>query len=487
MRKQAPMGTSGKKPEEETRCLEGSRRDFLKAAAFFTLGAAPGVLSRPVPAETVPPEPANISCFAVGLILAASLLLSPSPALSGETAPKESRHHIGSYAYGEDGIRLTTPKGKFTLKIGGKVNYDFGEIDADAELREAFPGLDGSHSGFRRLSVAFLGRWEGHFEFKTEIDFAEIEDVKDNWVRFLRGPVLPYFTLGHIKEPFSLEMLTGGNTTTFMEVSLPTRTFGPFRNIGVTSHGTWKGERMTWAAGLFYNTGSLSEPGQGTDRISDANGFDLTGRVTWVPVFKKDERKLAHLGLSYSHRFRDVEVDDPDQQLRTRPESRLTDDRLVDSGRFSGGDADVVVLEAAAAQGPFSLQAEYFHLFQNVGETLDFNGWYLFGSWILTGESRRYNTAGGVFTGVRPKKNLSIKKRGWGALELALRYSFVDLNDGPIQGGKERNLSAGINWYLTHKHRVMVNYIKATVKDRADPPVDDGEADIVMCRFQLAF
>jgi hypothetical protein len=33
----------------------------------------------------------------------------------------------------------------------------------------------------------------------------------------------------------------------------------------------------------------------------------------------------------------------------------------------------------------------------------------------------------------------------------------------------------------------MVNYVRAKVEDRAAPPVDDGEADIVMGRFQLAF
>ena len=405
----------------------------------------------------------------------------------GESLVVEPQNEVGRYIYWDEGIRLSRPGARFSLKIGGKVHYDFGEIDADPELQAAFPSLDGFHSGFRRLTVALLGRWEETFEFKVEVDIEELGDVKDNWIRFLKGPVLPHFTFGHMKEPFSMDMLTGGNNTTLMEFSLPTRSFGHFRNIGFTSNGTWRNERLTWAAGFFLNTGSFNQPGEATDRISEANGYNLTGRITWLPWFDEEARRLVHLGLSYSHRFRDIEADDPDLQFRTRPESRLTDDRLVDTGKINGDDGDVISIEAAASRGPFSLQGEYFHLFQDIGDTAEFNGWYLLGSWILTGESRIYSTTGGIFAGVQPTKNFSFKDKGWGALELALRYSMVDLNDGPIRGGEERNLSAGINWYLTRRHRVMANWIRANVKDREDPHIEDGDADILMGRLQVAF
>lgn len=441
-------------------------------------------------------EQTGLACLAIAVALAMALPVAPSEALAAETSLEkkaealsegDGRSAIGRGIYWEDGIQLTAPGKKFSLHIGGKLNYDFGEISADDELQEVFPGLDGFHSGFRRLRVSLLGEWEKVFEFKVEVDVDELGDIKDNWIRFLRGPILPHFTFGHMKEPFSLDMLTGGNFTTLMEFSLPTRTFGPFRNIGTAASGTWKGERLTWAAGFFVNTGSFNEIGSATDKISEANGYNLTARLTGLPIFDEKKEKLLHLGLSYSHRFRDPDAEDPDIQLRTRPESRLTDDRLVDTGRFNGDDGDVLALEAAFRQGPFSLQGEYFHLFQDFGETLEFRGWYLLGSWVVTGERRIYKAPAGVFTGLRPKKSFNPGKGGWGALELALRYSFVDLSDGVIRGGEERNFSAGINWYLARRHRVMVNYIRAKVENRAEPPVDDGEADILMCRFQVAF
>jgi phosphate-selective porin OprO/OprP len=78
-------------------------------------------------------------------------------------------------------------------------------------------------------------------------------------------------------------------------------------------------------------------------------------------------------------------------------------------------------------------------------------------------------------------------KGGWGALELGLRYSYVDLNDEGIKGGKESNLTAGLNWYLSPNFRFMFNYIRARVKDRKIPPVDSGRADIFQARFQIAY
>jgi phosphate-selective porin OprO/OprP len=189
------------------------------------------------------------------------------------------------------------------------------------------------------------------------------------------------------------------------------------------------------------------------DQISNANGYDLTGRITGLPVYRDEGRELVHLGLSYLHRFRNDAEDDPTAQDRTRPELRLMD------------------------EWPFV----------NSHSSLGFSGWYLQGSWILTGENRKYHTAGGIFAGVSPEKEFRLGEGGWGALELALRLSRVDLNDKYIEGGKERNFTAGLNCYLRRKIRFMVNYIHVKVEDRADPDIDNGRADIIMTRFQVNF
>ncbi len=47
-----------------------------------------------------------------------------------------------------------------------------------------------------------------------------------------------------------------------------------------------------------------SNIGMATDRVEKRYGWDLTGRVTYLPEENIKQRRLTHLGLSYTHQFR---------------------------------------------------------------------------------------------------------------------------------------------------------------------------------------
>ena len=69
-----------------------------------------------------------------------------------------------------------------------------------------------------------------------------------------------------------------------------------------------------------------------------------------------------------------------------------------------------------------------------------------------------------------------------------MRFSHIDLNDSGINGGREQNITAGLNWYLTPDTRFMFNWIRARVKDRDTPPsADNALAHIFQIRFQMYF
>ena len=100
-------------------------------------------------------------------------------------------------------------------------------------------------------------------------------------------------------------------------------------------------------------------------------------------------------------------------------------------------------------------------------------------SYFLTGEHRPYKASDGAFTRVKPLKNYS-KDGGQGAWELAARLSYMNLNDGDVSGGRLRDLTLGVNWYLNPNVRTMWNYILAD-------PSEGGDLNAFLWRLQVAF
>jgi phosphate-selective porin OprO/OprP len=74
-----------------------------------------------------------------------------------------------------------------------------------------------------------------------------------------------------------------------------------------------------------------------------------------------------------------------------------------------------------------------------------FWGFYLAGSWFLTGESRPYDRRTGVFSALVPRAPFSIRKGSPGAWEWKVRWSSVDLDDGRVRGGRMGIVSTGLN------------------------------------------
>ncbi len=384
----------------------------------------------------------------------------------------------------------------FNLELGGRLLVDGGYIGPDQALRNGYPTLQGWNDVLRSARVSLVATFYKTIEAKIEYDFSGEDDVKiqpkfqDLWVASKRKiPFLGYITLGNMKEPFSLEELTGKDTITFMERSLPTKAFSPAYNFGSKLNNTSLDGRITWAAGVYWNTQGLNNVYNGgdlKDQFSTANGYSLAARITGLPWYEEGGRRFLHLGISYNFRARNVNEEGAVEKFSTRPESYLTDEKLVDTGNISANRSNLINGELAWVWGPFSLQGEYFRAFTNGQGNPHFWGYYIYGSFFLTGEHRNYNTASGVFAGIKPKQNFNPLKRGWGALEIAARYSYINLNNnsGGIIGGKEDDITLGLNWYLHPNLRFVFNYIRVHSRNST---VEDGRANVFQSRFQIAF
>ena len=106
----------------------------------------------------------------------------------------------------------------------------------------------------------------------------------------------------------------------------------------------------------------------------------------------------------------------------------------------------------------------------------NFSGWYITGSWIITGETRPYDRNVGYARRVIPK--------GFGgAPELVARFSHVDLDSGPATGGAFDKTYLGLNWWATTRWKFGLGW-GHTWLDRFGTR---GEADTILTRVQWVY
>ncbi len=191
-------------------------------------------------------------------------------------------------------------------------------------------------------------------------------------------------------------------------------------------------------------------------------------------------------------------------------------------------------LEGVAVYGPASLQAEYMDaqynrnnsaiLAANIagglspgGASLNYNGYYVSGMYFLTGESKAAayqvdnNSNGGSFRQIQIKHPLS--SGGWGAWALTARFGEVNLNSGPYEGtayanlialapktsqkvavfnssvlgGREEDITVGLNWYAEPGVRVMANWtrVMALSAPYSAPYLNGAHPNTFLVRTQI--
>lgn len=339
-------------------------------------------------------------------------------------------------------------------------------LDYAAHREDSRPLGDGFH--VRRARMGLDGSIGEQWRYRIEYDFAEnASAARDVYLRYSGLPA-GHLSVGQFKVPFGLEELTSSNHITLIERSLPTTSFAQAFRLGVG----YSLASDNWHISLM----GFGQPSGAATRSTDGDeGLGFAARLVFTPLRAGD--RVLHLGVAAT-------TESPaDRKLRqagfaSRPESRPSNVRLVDTGLINEVQrTSRLGLESAWRAGPLSIQGEWMHVaLSRHGDAFapDFSGWYISGSWILTGESRRHD--GSVFQSVKPT-------RASGAWELTARLSRVNLSDGPIVGGDQRNATLGINWYAGPNIRFMANAIFARSRrgDQSDDPA------IVLTRAQVAF
>jgi phosphate-selective porin OprO and OprP len=374
-------------------------------------------------------------------------------------------------------------KPKFpAINVSGAAQIDgvwFSQNDANM----AVVGDAQDVADFRRSRLGANGNLAENVAYRMEYDFSfpGRPNFTDVWVDVADFWALGHLRVGQWKQPFSMEPATSFREIVFMERSLAFALV-PFRQIGAGFYNTAFEESATYAvSGYRFPTDAFGN-------VAGDSGYGMSTRETAL-LWANDAGDVLHIGGSYSFNGPGSGTLD----LRSTPEVGFTQLNLptvfpipffVDTGVQPTANYQMLGGELAAGINSFVFQSEFIYgmLSRDAGSFLNLPAGYAQVSYVLTRERRTYNRTAAAFTRVIPASPFG--KGGSGAWEVAGRYSFLDLNDDDVFGGRIQDLTFGVNWYLNRFTRWEFNYIHP-ILDR--PVGNETHADVFGTRVQLDF
>jgi phosphate-selective porin OprO/OprP len=378
------------------------------------------------------------------------------------------------------------------FKVRGRILIDAVWEHVDHEPAFADENFDAFNLRGRQVFLGVEGQLNSMFAYKIEGGWVNGQVPRwDDAVLEYKPNDMTSIIVGNQKN-VSLEGLTSTRFITFMDR-------GPYNEVldidyllGVSI----KANGANWSATLGMTGDSINAPDVTAPSVGKSNANEAMAMVmrgSWAPVL--DDVDKVHLGLWFRYRDSASEV----FTYQGRPNTNYGN-RFISTGPY--GDKDVTVgLEGAWLHGPFSVQAEYAWVDVNgvntpvlVTRDADLQTGYVFLSWFPTGEQRPYDPRRGEFG--RLKVLNPVTAGGPGAVELAVRFDYVDLTDARLglppgpgtlipTAGRYKAITGGINYYPFSYVRVMANYTSS--KNENPAPEADVDVNVFQTRFQLDF
>ncbi len=386
------------------------------------------------------------------------------------------------------------------LKLFGRIHYDYWSFPAVEDGINALEGGDPQDRfNFRRMRIGVSGDLTDNMFYKYEGEFAGGNgntSYRDAYIGFKELPYLNTVIIGNHKRPYGLDHLNSSRDNVFTERPFIVEALNQDnRRLGASSNGVSEDESWNWRFGVWNQQLTQSSSGY----IGDHYQLEVAGRLAKTAWWDESSggRGYAHFAIAGSAGTPDGNSANNQARYRTRPEARSTG-RWLDTGPISGANANyLIALESVINVGSLNVTSEYMR--NNVdrrdaiGEDVAFDGYYTQASYFLTGEHRRWNRRTGTLDRIMPFENFFLVRdcdcntqSGWGAWEVAARYSHADLNDFDILGGEADSLTLGLNWYWNAYARMQFNYINGDIHSGANA-AGQGNYEIFGVRMMVDF
>ena len=364
----------------------------------------------------------------------------------------------------------------FTLQFGAGLLYDYGAFAQDEDSKRQitmFPG----HK-VRDFRLLFRGKlfprikrsitWSAGVMYDAQVDAWR---MRQTGIMIATPELWGSIFVGRTKEGFSLNKIMVGYDGLTMERSTMNDATIPILADGIKWLGYLPKRKILWNLG-YYN--DVLSKGQSFSTYSS----QVSGRFVVLPILSEKESKVLHLGVM----MRFGKPLDNKIRFRSRPESNVAPN-FIDSGSFDSDSTRMAGFETYYRGKRWFFGNEYWCVFVSSKTKNDprFHGGEVIMSYLFNDATRPYNTSGGYFRAVDPKR--SVFEGGPGAWELVLRYTRSDFNDKTVQGGTFARFTSQVNWYLSQNLRLEFNYGYGRL-DRFDLK---GNTQFLQSRFQFYF
>jgi len=440
----------------------------------------------------------------------------PTPAAMPAAAPAEQAK-VTMSPTNRPGI--CSADGENCIELTSRLHLDFADY---LRVKPAAPGgVSSLQNGVnaRRARIGVIGKFLNDWNYGLTFDFGGSTDsgnagsnpggIENAYIAYTGLKPLA-MELGYIDVPWTLEEAMSSNDILFLERA----------SVGVVATNLGAGDfRAAAGARAFgdrYWAGAYLTGPQSGARHSGSNQQQLAGVARASYQFLQSDDTTLHAGIDGMHVFTPRDNGSSSTSVAgtltfsDRPELRVDPTELLTTGAIPAKHADVYGAELAGTYGPFFAQGEYYHFSVDQAgfaaaaptPTLKFDGAYAEAAWAITGEHRPYERSTGAYGGLTPAHPFSLTGSGWGAWELAARWSYINLNSnvltgvapaasGGIGGGRQTVYTLGLNWYPLTNLRFMFDYIHVDVAKPNTPagaaPAGSTKIDAIAMRTQIAF
>lgn len=400
-----------------------------------------------------------------------------------------------------------------TQRWTGRIHADYWGFPGNSPGANAFETGDPFDSIdhrflFRRVRMGIQGEIQDNMIYKLEVDFnnPNSPQYKDLYFGWEELPVLQTVLIGNQKRPYCLDHINSSRFTVFMERPFVIEALNQdSRRFGIMSYGKTDDLAYNWRYGALLMQDMQAVGTIFTDPVTEDFQAEIAGRLANTIWYDEasDGRGHAHWAIAgtFAHPS-GRDFDESTAHFQTRPEAR-TSSRWIDTGVLVGTDTyEIIGLEGLVNLGPLQVVGEYMNAWVQRGGRSDlrFDGGYVYVAYFLTGEHMVWDRETGQLGRVKPLENFWLVDTcndgvaaGWGAWQLAVRYSTADFCDDDILGGMGNSITVGLNWHWNAHARMQLNYVYGDIRNRRPDdraPVDTETAatyHIIGTRFMVDF